>query len=518
MDPVPQTIRKVRTFADDVARAGGTPPRPSAAPTTAETPVVHNPLQSAIERAMDVPEAASTPVVKPELAPAFDIREDAALAAKEATIIRDNKGARWSFTDEVGRGMSQWFQELKDAFARPAPVITMEADIAPVATPQEQPPASTSVSWKRISEPRMNAPLPHTTEAEATAYRSSLYASLKPRETQKQPEETFKQARAVRPHADPASARARLAALAETVADEQQPAASRDIPFIPPHYQKPEASPVRTLRTDALTDIKTQNLSAPQIAAKEMERRTFTRAPIILAHTPSRTLPVLAVFGTLLIMGALGTIAYTRLADRTSPPPAPSYGFFDTTITEEVLLPGARTTLLETLTQKHTALSLPTGGTALWHLTLTDAGTVRPARTDEFMRILDPRAPHAFIRALEPAMMVGAYGTQKDPYLIFKVTSFEEGFAGMLAWEPQISADLAPLFGTPVRRTFDSNALTLDRTRPAYFVDEVIQNTDVRLLRDETGAERLLYAFPDPETILITTSASSLEGLLRSLR
>jgi hypothetical protein len=109
--------------------------------------------------------------------------------------------------------------------------------------------------------------------------------------------------------------------------------------------------------------------------------------------------------------------------------------------------------------------------------------------------------------------MLGTYGADKSPFLIFKTEFHENAFAGMLDWEQTISRDLTPLFGTAV----------LDEGRPlnaptdSFFVDRIIQNKDTRILIDLTGEERLLYSFIDTRTLVIATNRNTfLEILTRA--
>ncbi|NKB16755.1 MAG: hypothetical protein HC774_07710, partial [Sphingomonadales bacterium] len=85
----------------------------------------------------------------------------------------------------------------------------------------------------------------------------------------------------------------------------------RDIPFIPPTYTRAqEAMPLRTYRDDAVTDVAEQHLSAPQIAAAELNRRSGMRAPIIITRPPSRAVPILIALGLVLMIGGAATYLY----------------------------------------------------------------------------------------------------------------------------------------------------------------------------------------------------------------
>ncbi len=538
--PKKTTIRKIRTFADDVKRAGGesaqTPTQPSAPKLQATTPT-----QTTVSK----PLAAATGGGEA----AFDLREETEAAVADATIIRDHRAKRWSLTEELSRGMSSWteglskglgsLEGLKHAFEPQKAAPSMVPDIAPIvrakpetppvikaeapsAPPPSPPPAAEPVSWRRISEPRAEVPLQHATEEEAHAFHEMLVANLPKPEHGPKPEHAFKAARPVRSAIDPEVSRKRLEAIkasiqepplapAPVVEQPKEEPKHRDIPFIPPSYSRPqEATPIRTYRNDAISDVQENHLSASEIASAELNRRAVQRAPIMIPRPPSRAVPILAALGILLIFGGGGTFLYQRYGGISSAPVTTSgKSYFKTDVTETIPLPADRTSLLGTLASARSSVTLGAGQFAQWIIDAPIASVVA---------VLDPRAPGTFVRSLQGDMMFGAYGDTKTPFIVVETSSFESGFAGMLAWEDSMSADLAPFFGDPVRKSYESGALTVDQTRPAYFKDHVVQNRDVRLLVDETGAERIIYTFVDETTIVISGNAETLDAVARKLR
>jgi hypothetical protein len=112
--------------------------------------------------------------------------------------------------------------------------------------------------------------------------------------------------------------------------------------------------------------------------------------------------------------------------------------------------------------------------------------------------------------------MVGSVTTQKnEPFLIVKADTFDSGFAGMLAWEPYLSEDLAPLFGTPVTA---SRTPGTPESTPPRFSDVLKDNRSIRILYGEEGEERLIYAFLNRTLIVITTSTEALSALISGLK
>lgn len=146
-----------------------------------------------------------------------------------------------------------------------------------------------------------------------------------------------------------------------------------------------------------------------------------------------------------------------------------------------------------------------------------ETGIERPATSEEIMGVIEPRVPGSFLRSLAPELTFGGVGEAQTPYIVLKTTDFEAAFAGMLAWEGRIMADLAPLFGQPVTRSFDPDARTADRTRPATYVDRAVANYDVRALTDENDQGRLLYTFVDSETLIITRTPQALTAIVDAL-
>src|SRR3989344_1639969 len=90
--------------------------------------------------------------------------------------------------------------------------------------------------------------------------------------------------------------------------------------------------------------------------------------------------------------------------------------------------------------------------------------------TGEFLDTLESRAPASLVRAFDPLFMLGTLG--KSTFLIIKLASFENAFAGMLLWEKSLAEDLSPLFAT-------ANLLK-DLTPEYAFTDITDKNKDIR--------------------------------------
>ena len=102
--------------------------------------------------------------------------------------------------------------------------------------------------------------------------------------------------------------------------------------------------------------------------------------------------------------------------------------------------------------------------------------------------------------------MFGTFG--ESAFLIIKLASFENAFAGMLMWEKSLSQDIGPLFAT---------AEFLRSVPPeTVFTDITDRNKDIRILA-LGGQPILLYSFLDNNTLIITDSMETLRTLIDRL-
>jgi hypothetical protein len=155
-------------------------------------------------------------------------------------------------------------------------------------------------------------------------------------------------------------------------------------------------------------------------------------------------------------------------------------------------------------------------------------GTVSklPATGGALIKALALPMPDILARSITEESTVGIIheGDEQAPFFILRVDSFERSFAGMLAWEQRMGNDLALLFPAyPVEVIEEVSTSTapleptIATTFDSEFKDEVIQNRDVRALRDEEGRVVLLYGFRDKETLIITRSTSLYLALIERL-
>ncbi|KKR50318.1 MAG: hypothetical protein UT84_C0012G0021 [Candidatus Curtissbacteria bacterium GW2011_GWA1_40_16] len=145
----------------------------------------------------------------------------------------------------------------------------------------------------------------------------------------------------------------------------------------------------------------------------------------------------------------------------------------------------------------------------LRHFIFTKEGASEPSYLfpiSEFLEGLEVRAPSNLVRAFDPPFMFGAL--EESAFLIIKLSSFENAFAGMLAWEKTLGQDIGPLFAT--------SELLRNLPIDSVFTDIVDKNKDVRILMSGDQIV-LLYSFFDNNRLIITDNIETLRILIDRL-
>lgn len=269
---------------------------------------------------------------------------------------------------------------------------------------------------------------------------------------------------------------------------------------------------IRTFQGDVAEALEKQQESLVSIQRREQVRRgsTHSGADTSLASAVTRKEFFFLFLGSILlvIMGSVGAwYGYNEFIRKTSAPiiAAPVNRFLS--VNEEVeldLTDASRERLINTLSE--TATNLPSG--EIRHLVLRKmvGESKELISTSEFMKMLATRAPGSLVRAFDPLFMFGILG--KSDFLIFKLTSFENAFAGMLLWEKSLIQDLGPLFTT--------RELLRDLPQESAFTDLTDRNKDIRVL--VVGIEPvLLYSFFDNNMLIITDNLETLRTIMYRL-
>ncbi len=232
------------------------------------------------------------------------------------------------------------------------------------------------------------------------------------------------------------------------------------------------------------------------------------------ANTNTLTLTILIIIGAL----ALGVFVSFKLLGSTIEPN------YTITIAQPPALIAVTKQIPVMLTQDRIELlgavldtiTNETDPVQIYPTALGQSGREEPAGAQIILEVFNPKLNGSLVRSITDFTFGG--DGNKQPFIILKGVEFDTTFAGMLAWEEFMSADLAPLFGAPVTNTLDPNARTESSIKSLFFTDAIIANRSARILYDEFGVERIVYVFVNQNTVLISTGSGSIEKLVPLVR
>lgn len=298
------------------------------------------------------------------------------------------------------------------------------------------------------------------------------------------------------------------------------------LPTLPTLTKKPASpvtnSPIHTYASDVAEHRQDNEVSRIAMVAAEQDAAPRTS---VVVPKEKRSSVFLVVAGiVLLIAGSVSMYAAYRFATGTPPLPEgiliPSLIFAD----ERIQVAGSKDALREAL---GTGAPLEEGRVAVLYMTYpttTEAGLIEQVASGrELFAALRLPAPEILLRNIEDSSTIGLVtaGGETRPFFILRVSSFDRTYAGMLVWEASMERDLLFMYPPyPSIETSTSSPLQApagDQFRLS-FVDEVIENRDMRVLHDADGRTLMLYGYWDKQTLIIARNTAALTELMGRLR
>ncbi len=309
---------------------------------------------------------------------------------------------------------------------------------------------------------------------------------------------------------------------------------------ITPEPAKPEESsvkPLQTYRGDIESVVQDKNISVLSIATAEAERRGSQpiEGSSPAAPTPGRGSFVktagLYTLGLLLIAGASGALAYIiERPTSVATPQAVATPFIAVDETKEITISPAttRASLMASLSAAKDASALALG--LISRLLVTTASSTASGQLDAvdaqtFFALVAPNIPPALLRTVRPTYLLGVHiYSNNAPFLIMSVDSYEQAYAGMIAWEPYMKQDLAPLFNTPAPIHIPEQGIASSTPNPdsqfiqTGFIDSIVENHDARVIQNNTRDISLLWTFLDRNTLVIATNPTTVREIISRIK
>lgn len=323
--------------------------------------------------------------------------------------------------------------------------------------------------------------------------------------------------------------------------------APQDVPGtpMPPRVATPNA--IRTMKMDADLAVKSQNETLVSMSLAEEKKKAARREEIAAKETsvvpgvkpaPKPIGRMVLILGIIIVVTGLGfAIKFALPTLRTINLPSISLPSFGTPTSDKpTKIPGviAPTTLVSSViraqsekrfilnkeTPEHLFSMVAAERTAgvtpgsIRNLYFAEESTNTEGRTvassispNKLLLLAETPTPAILARSLEAPFMAGLYGeegSQATPFFVFKVSGYDTGFAGMLAWEKDLPHFFDTVFGTK---------FLIGQTATLKFRNTVIRGHDVRAL-EGLPAGSIFYTFANQNTVIITASRSTLEALL----
>lgn len=282
---------------------------------------------------------------------------------------------------------------------------------------------------------------------------------------------------------------------------------------------------VRTLKSDTEKAINLEKISLANITlAEQKKKQEYTQIEELVDNSKSKKWLFLAI-SLILVFAGVGAFYFNnikeKIAQTQEKPPEITALIASDHFTEFNLGVSVNKDTMFSLSKTITEIELPSNSIENIHITKnitpSEKGkeVKRVATSKEFLSLLAPKAPGALIRSLKPEYMLGIHSSEgSHPFLILKTKSYENAFAGMLAWEKNLGKDLEQSFfldgGTDDQGVINEGQSFAGKKE---FEDILVKNKDARVLRNFDGRIVLIYSIPDKETILITVDMETLAEL-----
>lgn len=265
---------------------------------------------------------------------------------------------------------------------------------------------------------------------------------------------------------------------------------------------------LRTFRSDVERYIKEKGMTLAEITASEITSGHLRHAENGHANLRSaKRIILFSVAALMLLLGSTAGVVFLFRGSARAPVPAIRPEATSLIMPEETFPleapEGERAVILSNFQEK-IKQPLPENRLVFFPIFEQSAdGAERLVSTERFFDILDISPPSDLTRALGSSFQWSVLPSQGINHLllVFTATQPSRAFAGMLQWELALIHDLRPLYSSRVNTDTGNNV----------FTDMTMNNNDVRALYNSKGMPVLLYAFFNKNTLLIASSAETLE-------
>lgn len=319
-----------------------------------------------------------------------------------------------------------------------------------------------------------------------------------------------------------------------------------------------ELDKVKTYQDAIAEALKTQDMSAAGMLMAEQKKRDNLEKEREDKTIASPKNKILMVVSIILIISSIGIVAFAIIKANQKKPEETGFvmksKYF---ITEKNIEITSSQLPRNTFLKIQQAATEQLANNEVLNLVITkevkaDPNSVFDIRvktsysTEDLLALLSARSPENIRKVLDSEFLLGAHRPDKNElFLLFRVTNYENAYAGMLTWESALARDMEFLFPTQIAKaritkleevvantivsTSTKQTATNTSTTTPQFVqktidntrvwnDRVIRNTDTRALLDENGNVVFFYAIIDKEYIFFGSNEATFAEVMRRVR
>jgi hypothetical protein len=491
---------------------------PPAATLTTETPVSNQAISSALA-AQPIAGGDSNTISETSSKTSLDDKKDGSIKTlpviptyepvrvtgvtddteSRGTVITDQKRKRFRLLPAIWEALTQWFEKTenkiqKRAEAKRASIPTVRSAEARKETIQKA--AAVSAISPKDDHTKLTENLPPVLKREAPTSGSPVVIAKK----ESVPAPTWS-------HFDDTGVQHN-----DTIATDAAPQAPAvkipATPVIPPPPTIPQPKPsdqndkVRVEVEPITVDI---GRRSPPVTTRRTPARGRRNFRWLFYVGVTTTAIVATVSGVAVVNWLLHVPSTTTLPIATPDLPA-------TFVTPVPQAPVVKIPLTRTRSEWYAAVSQATGSDTITIVPIINiGGAENQIATEDMLATLALRVEPALTRSIKDITFMKSAG---KPVIVLKVASYDSSFGGLLLSENMLSTELEPLFGSVVTATYKPGTGTV----PPEFVDELADNHDVRVLKDEVETERLVYGFVDQSTVIIAPDKDTFVFIASLLR
>lgn len=299
---------------------------------------------------------------------------------------------------------------------------------------------------------------------------------------------------------------------------------------------------LRTYQGDVAEAIKNQNASVLTITLAEKKKKDKEEALAPKQKDPEKGKKIVSiVLSVLLIVLGVGTVVGFYFLQKQAPTPAiqtpgpaPEETIVGYNTKKSISVDSAtREKFISVMNGERLKGDINANETVYVFLNKNEQAGIRPLTTKELFSILNTKIPGATLRSFADQFMFGFFQDERtEPFLLIRISSYENAFDGMLKWEETLKDDIGTLFlpaaipgeisaqnseSTSTQTTTNQLPPLETGTINKTFEDETIRNKDARVLKNANGDVLMLYSFLDKQTLLITSNENTLKEMINKL-